>query len=235
MRYLGFIPARAGSKGIPDKNMALLNGKPLIWYTLRSAMESVLRESLFLSTDSERIAEYCRSEGLQVEYMRPSFLAADDTPMIEAVRDGLCFLHQKKGCSVENVILLQPTSPFRTAGEINRAIETYETRSLNSLVGVSPMSHHPYECIEVDGDGAWAYLRKSPANATRRQAYKGGFYFINGAIYIAKTEVLLRTSGFVVEGEAFPFVMDPLNAIDIDEQIDLKMAEAMMTAREKLE
>lgn len=225
MRYLGFIPARAGSKGIPKKNLALLNGKPLIWHTVNSAQRSQLRDSLFLSSDSVEIIEYCQNLGLNVDYKRPDFLATDQASTADVVVHALGYLGSL-GRKPENIVLLQPTSPLRTANEIDSALKIFEEKGLQSLVGVNEMWDNPYESIEFSRSKKWAYLRKPIADATRRQDYLEKFFYINGALYIVNTDYFLKNKRFVIEGETYLFEMSSCNAIDIDEPLDLCMAEA---------
>lgn len=232
MRYLGFIPARAGSKGIPKKNIALLNGNPLIWHTIHGAQQSRLRDSLFLSSDSQEIIDYCKGLGIKGDYKRPDFLATDQASTVDAVLHALEYL-SSQGQRPENVVLLQPTSPLRTPVEIDSAIELFEQRNLQSLVGVNTMREHPYECIESAEGRTWSYLRRSPINATRRQDYLEKFYYINGALYIVNTDYLFKNKCFVTEGETYLFEMSSCNAIDIDEPLDLYMAEAYFRFSEK--
>ncbi len=227
MRYLGLIPARGGSKGIPGKNLALLGGRPLIWYTLQAGFQSRLKDSLFLSSDSDEIINYCKNEGLHSPYKRPAALSTDTATTGDLLLHAVEYFTQR-GEKPDAIVLLQPTSPFRTALEIDQALSQFEKSGAPSLVGVNRMREHPYECIQRPSGEAWSYLKKSPNNASRRQDYKEDFYFINGALYIFKTESFLQHKRFVAEGETLLFEMSSGNSIDIDDPFDLCMAEAYL-------
>lgn len=231
MRYLGIIPARAGSKGIPKKNMTLLNGHPLIWHTINSAQKSQLRNSLFLTSESNEIIDYCRSLGLVVEYRRPDALATDEATVVDVIIHCIEHLVSKRQ-KPEAIVLLQPTSPLRTPEEIDAALRIFEQQNLNSLVGVNVMREHPYECISGSFNGGWSYLKKPQTHVTRRQDFQEKFFYINGAMYIVNTDYFIEHRRFVTEGETFLFEMSQGNAIDIDEPIDLFMADTYLKKME---
>ena len=231
MQYVAIIPARGGSKGIPRKNMVNLNGHPLIWYTLEAARHSRVKDHIFLSSDSQEIREYCKQYSIHSDYIRPTELATDTASSSAVVEDVISYL-KKKNQFPENIIMLQPTSPLRTSRDLDLAIEHFEKCEKASMVGVTRMREHPAECIKEMPNRSWSYLEKSQPNA-RRQDYLGNFYFINGAIYICKTEEFLKTKRFVIEGETELFEMPSEHAIDIDEMVDLFVAEAYLQYRSK--
>ena len=122
---LAFIPARGGSKGIPRKNLALLAGKPLIEYTVEAALASSCIDDILLSTDDEEIAAVCARAGVATRYRRPAPLAGDDAPMLAALQHGLEWQARERGSTPDEVLLLQPTSPLRTAVDIDGAVERF--------------------------------------------------------------------------------------------------------------
>jgi len=128
-KYLGIITARSGSKGIPNKNISIINGKPLIQYTIEAALNSYLSEDLFVSTDSSKIAGIAANLGVKVPFLRPIELATDLSSSIDVIIHVL-----DKMPEYENIVLLQPTSPLRNNEHINKAIETFENSKCDSLV-----------------------------------------------------------------------------------------------------
>lgn len=227
MRITAFIPARGGSKGIPRKNLALLKGKPLIQYAIESARNSQGITDIFISTDSDEIAQFCEGLGVAVPYRRPAELASDRSSVIDAVLHGLDWKERNDKVLPEAVVLLQPTSPLRNALDLDKAIELFVSSGKDSLISVNKMSEHPYECIRLKESG-WNYLAK-PAEETRgRQDYKEQFFFINGAIYIAKTAFLRGRKKFVSEGDTELFFMERERGMDIDYPEDLKLTEFYM-------
>lgn len=224
---LAFIPARGGSKGIPRKNLALLHGRPLIEYTIEAAQASHFVDRTLLSTDDAEIAAVGVRLGLDCSYRRPVELAADTTGMMESVEHGVRWYVQTWGVMPDELLLLQPTSPLRTARDIDDAVNLFRMSGAATLCSVSTMSEHPCECI-AKTQSSWAYLRDRRNGAARRQDYEDGYYFINGAIYLAKTDVLLRDRQFIKEGSTALYVMPRDRCVDIDTPVDLAIAQALM-------
>jgi N-acylneuraminate cytidylyltransferase/CMP-N,N'-diacetyllegionaminic acid synthase len=227
---LGFVPARGGSKGIPRKNLVALAGKPLIQYTLEAAHASARIDDILLSTDDEEIAAFCARFGVATGYRRPPELSRDDAPMIAAVDHGLEWYARECGRKPDEVLVLQPTSPLRTAQDIDGAVGRFRENAADTLASVHPLAEHPCECVLTQGDG-WQYL-VPPSTATRRQDYLGKYYFINGAVYLARTRVLLKERRFVVPGATLLYEMPRERGIDIDSLLDLAYAEALLGMRQ---
>lgn len=231
MSFLGFITARGGSKGIARKNLALLGGRPLIQYTVDAALASKNLERVFLSSDDPGIVEVCRALGLEVPYLRPAHLAADDSPVIDCVLHGLDWLAAEQGCTPGAVVLLQPTSPLRTGADIDAAVAAYQASGAESLVTVSAMVEHPFECIKRTKAG-WSFLEKPAREAARRQDYGDAeFVFMNGAVYVTSTAFLRRERRFVLEGQTALHEVSQECGLDIDTPFDLALCEAWLAAR----
>ncbi len=222
---LAFVPARGGSKGIPRKNLASLCGKPLISHTLDICKKIEVLEATLVSTDDEEIAEYCNSQGFYTDYRRPPHLATDEASIIGAVLHAVDWYETKHSCVVDHILLLQPTSPLRRFNDVRNALKYYRDNKLDSLIGVTPMREHPFECIDVLDDNSWNYLKKPQESVVRRQDYRGKFGFIDGSIYIASVIFIKQNHNIIVEGKTFPFFIDQRYSIDIDESADLKAAE----------
>ena len=228
MSVVAFIPARGGSKGIPRKNLATLAGKPLIQWTIDAVRESQTVDDIFLSSDDEEIIAFSRSLGVDVPYVRPPELARDDTSMIETVRHALEWMAKHRpGGMPDELLLLQPTSPLRTAEDIDGAVRQFRDTGVTSLISVNEMSEHPYECVSLTENG-WAFLAKPQGKADRRQDYVDRFYFVNGAIYLTQTDFLLDQGVFVKEGESGIYVMPTERGLDIDQPWQLSVAETFL-------
>jgi CMP-N,N'-diacetyllegionaminic acid synthase len=227
MGLLAFIPARAGSKSIPHKNITLINGKPLVQYTMEAALQSSGIDSIFVSTDDPAVVQIANGLGIEVPYQRPQRLAQDDTPMVDTVLHGLEWLRTNCGNRPEAVMLLQPTSPLRNADDIQGAINQFQKTDADSLVSVHEMNEHPYECIRDKGR-SWTYLAKSDVPSYRRQDYKKTFYYINGAMYLCRVAFLELKKTLIQEGETAVYIMPAERGIDVDTDYDLLRCEQFL-------
>jgi CMP-N,N'-diacetyllegionaminic acid synthase len=227
---LAFVPARGGSKGIPRKNLALLAGKPLIQYTLEALGASKYVQHVLLSTDDEEIAEFCARFGVGTHYRRPPNLAGDAAPMIAAVEHALQWYTAEHGKRPDELLLLQPTSPLRTAADIDGAIEQFRESAAQTLVSVHRVAEHPCECVVAHGD-TWEYVVTPPPVVAGRQDYLGKYYYINGAVYLARTDTLLRERRFVVPGSTLLYEMPRERGIDVDTPVDLACVAALLGMR----
>lgn len=222
MNTLCFIPARAGSKGIKNKNLFKINSKPLIYYTVKFA-QKIKNNFIFVSTDSTKILRYTNKLNLNNKYIRPKKLSGDQSLVIDAIIDSLKWL-KKKGKVFNTVILLQPTNPVRNIIEFNKALTIFKKENLDSLVSVIKMREHPYECIEIKKN-SFQFLKKNPDKKnTNRQAYNKNFFFIDGNFYIARVSFLLKHKKFINKKTKF-FIQKSVWPIDIDYLEDIKVAE----------
>lgn len=182
---LAVIPARGGSKGILGKNIKLLGGKPLIQYTLEVAKKSKLIDKIVISTDSVEISDFCNNYGVAVPSLRPSHLASDESPTIDTI---LYLIDQfdKDDIIVENIILLQPTTPFRTIEFVERAINQYYEREVDSLVSVLkvPDKYNPYWVYQEGHDKNLINLVLKENTIIARRQDLPVSYIRSGEIYI---------------------------------------------------
>ena len=220
VRYLGVVPARAGSKGLPGKNMLELGGRPLVRHTLEAALGSARLDRILLTSDDEAAVALAEEVGVP-SVQRPAELATDDAPVLGAVLHAI----DSTGADVENVVLLQPTSPLRDARDIDAAIDAFESSGRPTLVSVDPVSQHPCEVVQVV-DGRLERAVEWPEGATGRQALPE-FFYVNGAIYIARVDKLRATGAFQDEDSAV-FVMEPSHSVDIDDAFDLDVARGLL-------
>ena len=230
---LAIIPARGGSKGRLDKNLVKLNGMPLIQYTIEAALGSNLIDDVILSTDSIQIKEFAASIGLTTEYVRPRHLATDSSSMIDTVLHCLDWYLTSCDKKVNDVVLLQPTSPLRTSIDIDSALDLYLTAGAHSLFSVNKLANHPFECISGNS-GGWSYLAKSRNRTIRRQDYEEDYFFINGAIYITSKKYLKENKSFIEENKSLFYLMPTERSIDIDDLNDLNYAEFILYNSKKI-
>lgn len=219
-KFLGIIPARGGSKGIKLKNIVDLAGKPLIAYSIECGLKSKYIDDVVVTTDSEKIAEVAREYGAQVPFLRPEELAQDTTTTAATVAHALKQL-KELGKEYDDMVLLQPTQPLRTAEDVDGAIELYMEKGREPLISVSPVGEHPILMRSINSDGKLVNILETDKD-TRRQDMPT-FYKINGCIYINETKGFSETSTY--SKFDIPYVMEQSHSVDIDEPMDLMVAE----------
>ena len=224
---LAIIPARGGSKGLPRKNIKVLGGKPLMVWTIEEAKRNKFIDRVIVSTDDSEIAQIAKSCGGEVPFMRPVELATDKAGMTEVINDAL----GRIGKEYDIVILLQPTSPFRSSEDIDNALELLILKDAKAVVAVCEVDHHPYWSNELPPDGSMKDFLKKEAINTQRQDLRD-FYRINGAIYLAYVPYLKEHKGFFGDG-TFAYIMPRERSVDIDNENDFQFAEFLMTERPK--
>jgi len=223
MKVLGLIPARGGSKGIPRKNIRTIAGRPLIAWTIETALKSSRLASVVVSTDDQEISEVARRHGAQVPFMRPSELAQDDTPGVDPVLHALDLLPE-----FDAVLLMQPTSPLRSVGDIDGSIRLAEQTGAGCVVSVAQPSQHPYWMYLLDPE---QYLQPFVAakHVTRRQDLPP-IYAANGALYFARREWLQSRRTFIA-ADTVGYVMPAERSVDLDSPLDWKLAELLLKER----
>lgn len=223
-KVLAIIPARSGSKGIKNKNIKELNEKPLISYTIEVARESEIFEDIVVSTDSEKYAEISKEYGAIVPFLREEKLSSDTASSLDVILDVLEKM-EKLGKRYETLVLLQPTSPLRTVENLKEAYNLYLKNKANAVVSVCEMEHSPLWSNILPIDNKMDGFLKKIGNKNRQQLEK--YYRINGAIYIANIEYFKRYKDFYYKN-SYAYIMSRENSIDIDEEIDFKIAEFLM-------
>ena len=223
MKVLGIIPARGGSKGIKDKNKKLLLGKPLIQYTLESALKSDLNH-IVVSTDDEEISQISKSFKVQV-IIRPKELSGDLVPTLPVLQHVYAQMNSK----FDAIMTLQPTSPFRNTHHINESISLFKDyRKADSLVSVVKVPHNftPDSLMEKKND----WLKHRKGNEVLRRQDKPLLYARNGAaIYITKAH---RLTDFIIGGNILAYEMSKIESIDIDDSEDWELSELIMKSKQ---
>ncbi len=222
-RTLYLIPARGGSKGIPHKNIKPLNGKPLILYSVEVARQLADDADICVTTDDDEITRVVEESGLKVPFKRPEELATDTSGSYEVILHALDFFEQK-GVIYDVVVLLQPTSPFRTAQHVKEAISLYDD-SLDMVVSVTESAANPYYSLfEENEDG---FLDKSKKGKFTRRQDCPKVYEYNGAIYVMNVKSL-REKSIGAFTKIRKYEMPRELSIDLDTPLDWTLAEVLM-------
>lgn len=227
-RIIAIIPARSGSKGLPNKNIRLLNGKPLIAYSIIQAQESGIFDEIFLSTDSQEYADIAIQYGANVPFLRSDVLASDFASTWDCVEEVL-EQYSKISEEYDIFVVLQPTSPLRTARDITNAIEKMVLTKADTVVSVCEVDHSPLLCnILPENQSLKGFVRPEIMAKTRQELPT--FYRINGAIYGVSTPYFLRTQN-IYEGNSFAYIMPQERSIDIDTLFDFSFAEYLLNLK----
>lgn len=226
MKNLAIIPARSGSKGLKDKNIKLLNGKPLLAYSIEAAKDSGIFDEVMVSTDSEKYAEIARSWGADVPFLRTEILSNDSASSWDVVKE-VIENYRLLGMKFDTVCLLQPTSPLRTCSDIIEGYNIMKDKSANLVVAVCEMDHSPLWANLLPEDHSMSDFMKPEVVGMPRQNIPT-FYRINGALYIIKTDFLLSSKD-IYSNRSYALVMDKIKSVDIDDEFDFVIAEAIYT------
>jgi N-acylneuraminate cytidylyltransferase len=220
---IAIVPARGGSKGIPQKNIRLIAGKPLIYYTIRASQKSKYIHHTVVSTDDDEVMSISLAEGATV-IKRPAELSSDSSPTMDAI------LHTLEQCKLQGmhpeiVVLLQPTSPLRTSSDIDAALELFMQSECDSVISVVEVNHPPQWNLVIEESYLQPIFDQKYLKMRRQDLPKT--YLPNGAIYIASTETLKINHSFYCR-KIKPYIMPPKKSVDIDSEFDLFLAEALM-------
>ena len=233
MNILAIIPARGGSKGIPRKNVAPLNGRPILAYTAMAARNSRLLDRTILSSNDPEIMEVARQLGIDTPFTRPEELARDDTPALPVIQHAVRFMEAEESYRADVIVLLQPTSPLRTEKHIDEALDIFLASKADSLVSVVevPHSFNPYSVMRLREGRLEPFLEYDERRNLRQQ--KPEFYARNGAaIYVMTRECLLEKNSLYGDF-ILPYFMKKEDSIDIDDAWDLMMCEFLLHGMEK--
>ncbi len=221
-KVLALIPARGGSRGIPRKNIKILGGRPLIGWTIEAARQAAFLDMIVVSSEDEEILTVAKSLGAQA-LKRPVELATDEASGMDPVRHAIdCFPE------IEILLLLQPTSPLRTSGDIDGFMQAFIASGCQSAVGLSPAPSPPEWMYRLDRDGKMKAILGGKVPARRQDLEPA--YVINGALYAASSAHLRAGKGFSESG-AFGYVMPADRSIDIDTPLDWAVAEFQLSQR----
>jgi N-acylneuraminate cytidylyltransferase len=224
MRSLIVIPARGGSKGIPGKNIKQLAGKPLIQYSVEVARSLAEDKDICVSTDDLLIKQVVEEAGLPVHFLRPAELATDTAGSYEVLLHAIDYF-QMKGEGYEVLILLQPTSPFRTVQDVKECIKLFHS-DLDMVVSVKESEANPYyNLFEEDNQG---YLQKSKSSSAVRRQDVPKVYSFNGSIYVININSLRKYKSVTEFTKVIKYVMDSHKSVDLDTPVDWEFCEFLI-------
>ena len=225
---IGIVPARAGSKGLPRKNIAPLCGKPLIAWSIEAGLRSQYIDLVIVSTDSNKIAGIAAEYGASVPFIRPAELATDETPTIDVVIHALEYLNNQRKQRFDYTVLLEPTSPLRDEADIDRAIkQLVDNVGASSLVGISRTeAQNPEFLVCLSENNFLRGFDQSEIKPVRRQEIKD-VYFLEGSIYVSDTKTLIARRTFCHQ-ETLGCIFPKWKSLEVDDLEDLIMVEALM-------
>jgi CMP-N,N'-diacetyllegionaminic acid synthase len=230
--YFAVIPARAGSKRIPNKHMQLIGEKTMIQFTIEAALESTELGSTIISSDASDIIKLAVEMGANAPFTRPHNLSTDNAMTTAVLKHALDWYKSHNDQYPNNIVLLQPTSPFRTANDIDQAIKLFRDSQKNRLISACELMQHPTDCLVQNDDGSYKRIEEglNSSSISGRQTFRKTIY-IDGSIYICSVSEFLETGDLIgletgdLIGEDSEIMMLPQShAIDIDTQFDLELA-----------
>lgn len=229
MRILALVPARAGSKRLPGKNSRLLGGRPLLVWSIEIARDIPEICDILVSTDDAEIARIGREAGALAPWLRPADLSGDEASSVDVCLHALGWYERERG-DVDGLLLLQPTSPFRTRDTILRGIELFRLNGRRPVVGVSPAASHPMWCFRIEGGSLRPFIDDAGAFGQRSQDLPPA-WVVNGGFYLISPDDLRRKRSFFGD-TAVPLVFESDDeAVDIDTAADWNRAEGLLNRR----
>ena len=229
-KVLGVIPARGGSKGIPRKNLAPVAGRPLLAFTVESALAARSLSRVVVSTEDAEIAEVARGLGAEVPFLRPEALAGDEVPAVPVLQHAVQAL-EAEGFRPDCIVCLQPTSPLRRAEHIDAAVELLLREKADSVVTVVPVPHNmnPLSVMRMEGGRLVPFLPDAPP-VLRRQD-KPEVFARNGPAVAVMTRETLMEGGRLYGERTLPLPMAPEDSLDVDGPEDLERLRTLLEAR----
>lgn len=225
MKILALIPARGGSKRLPGKNTRMLGGKPLIVWSIEVIKDIPEICDILISTDDIDISEVCKESDVLLPWLRPAELATDTASSVDAAIHALDWYETEKG-AVDGLLLLQPTSPFRSRDTICKGIQLFFKYGLETVLGVSPTHAHPMWAMKMEDNYLVPLMQENGLSVRSKELPIA--YAVNGSFYMISPEKLRAERSFVGEKSIPLFIESPQEALDIDTLWDFKLAESML-------
>ena len=219
--FLAVIPARGGSKRLPRKNTLELNGLPVISYTISAAKQSTYIDCILVTSEDAEILSISQDAGVEI-IRRPAELASDTTTTIDVIEHAI-----KNSEHFDYIVLLQPTSPLRTAEHIDEAIKLLDAKKADAIASVCEVDHNPLWANTLDSSLSMSGFINESIHNKRSQDLET-HYRLNGAIYICSTDRLLSEKRFLISNDIYAYTMSKETSIDIDERIDLLRCEYLL-------
>lgn len=227
LEILGIVPARGGSKGVARKNVHPLAGRPLIAWTISAALACPSLDRLVVSTEDAEIARVARQWGAETPFAQPADLAADDVPDLPVCRHALEWLRRNEGYRPDMVVWLRPTAPLRRTADIRDAVAKLAAGRADCLRSVSPVDHHPYWMKRRVDDRLVPFLEGKDEIAYPQRQRLPPLYRLNGAVDATWARTV-EEHGFLFGGTMIAHVMDAARSLDIDSELDFRIAEILM-------
>ncbi|MFZ1058537.1 MAG: acylneuraminate cytidylyltransferase family protein [Candidatus Rokuibacteriota bacterium] len=226
---LGIIPARGGSKSVPRKNLHPLLGKPLIAWSILSALRATSLDRMIVSTDDAEIAEVAKRYGAEVPFLRPAEISADETPDLPVFQHALRALREAEGYAPDAIVHLRPTQPLRTPEQIDQAVELWTTSGADCVKSVRLVGEHPFKMYRLEGDRLAPYLdtdeRRRRGPDVPRQSLEP-VYLSAGVVDVIRRATVEAGS---TEGQiVVPYFVNPSRYVNLDSPRDFEIAEALM-------
>jgi CMP-N,N'-diacetyllegionaminic acid synthase len=231
MKTIAIIPARGGSKGIPNKNLRKIEGKSLVEWSIMHAQQSKKVDRILVSTDSVEIQEVALNAGAEAPFLRPRELAADDVLDLPVFEHTLDWLAMNESYAPDLVVHLRPTAPYRLPGWIDEAVSLLENNSTADAVrSVSEVTQHPFRVFEINDIGMLDPIMKHrhPHPALLRRQELPSMYFYNCVIDVTRASTIIKLKS-MTGNNLLPWVMSADQVIDIDTPLDLSYAKWYMT------
>ncbi len=225
MKIICVVTARKNSKSIKNKNLVKINNLRLIEYTFRAIKKSKLKDKAYILTDSKKIKKLSKKYKINSDYNRPKNLSLDKTSTIKTLQHfSKWYL---KNNNYDALILLQPTSPLRTQVDINQSIEIFKKNKMDSLFSISESLEHPYETINLKNSDKILFNLKKSQKYFRRQDFDINSYFINGAIYILKKKLVLKSKMYNTKKHCF-YTMPKSRSFDVNDSEDISIIKKLL-------
>ena len=228
MKILAIIPARAGSKGLKDKNILPLNGIPLLAHAINVAKESGVCDCIHLCTESEQYAEIGRQYGADVPFLRDPALATDTASSADAIKFS-AMKYKEIGLEFDALLVLQPTVPLRTADDVRNVVALMEDRNANAIISVTTPEKPPQWCAALPEDGNMSIYYEKLQHLVNRQELARQ-YVLNGAVALVKMKYYLECDCIYKTG-CYAYIMPRERSVDIDSQLDFELCEFLLSRR----
>lgn len=225
---LAIIPARGNSKGLPGKNIKLLNNKPLIAYTIEEALKSDNISRVIVSTDDQEIADIALLHGAEVPFLRPQELATDNSKSIDVYNYTIHRLNEDENLSIDSIVVLQPTSPLRQSHHIDEAIALFHEKKAESVISYCTENHPIFWHKFINSEGQFEDIFNDDFNKNRQEIRKT--YYPNGAIYVFSAELL--NQGKYYSEKSYAYIMNHRHSVDIDTIEDFRYCEYLMQSHD---
>jgi CMP-N-acetylneuraminic acid synthetase len=232
MKYIAIVCARGGSKGVPGKNIRLLGGRPLIGWSVQAAKSVERISKIIVSTDSEEIAQVAIEEGALVPFMRPDELAQDNSSEWLVWRHALNYLKENGDEDIDGLVIIPSTAPLRSAQDIENCLDEFEKGNVDVVITVSDAHRSPFfNMIKNDKDG-FSSLVIPPTETVIRRQDAPDVYDMTTVAYVVRPDFVLQKNG-LFEGSVRSVHIPPERALDIDTMLDFKIAECLISEKQK--